>query len=101
MIAGIRDLEPELAAHPFLGKGKITVSDMRSRPEHQRCSDEATIYIDRRMTFGETKEEAIAQIERLIPEADKDKIPSKLCTTTSPPTPVLFFQLTSTFSLGD
>lgn len=75
VIAGIRDLEPELGDHPFLGKGKITVSDMDVKtPSINAVPDEATIYIDRRMTFGETKEEAIAQIERLIPEADKDKI---------------------------
>lgn len=28
VIAGIRDLEPKLGDHEFLGHGKITVSDM-------------------------------------------------------------------------
>lgn len=32
VIAGIRDLEPELGDHDFLGHGKITVSDMEVRP---------------------------------------------------------------------
>ncbi|HQL10112.1 MAG TPA: YgeY family selenium metabolism-linked hydrolase, partial [Lentisphaeria bacterium] len=36
--------------------------------------DEAIIYIDRRMTFGETKEAAIAQVEALIPAELRDKV---------------------------
>jgi len=36
--------------------------------------DECTIYIDRRMTFGETKEGVVAQIEALIPEEHKDSV---------------------------
>ncbi len=75
IIAGIRDLEPELGDHPFLGHGKITVSDMQVRtPSINAVPDEAVIYIDRRMTFGETKEEAIAQVEALIPEESKDRV---------------------------
>src|ERR1044071_2941468 len=30
VIAGIRDLEPQLGDHPFLGHGKITVRDRKS-----------------------------------------------------------------------
>ena len=75
IIEGIRDLEPELGDDPFLGHGKITVSDMTVQtPNINAVPDEAVIYIDRRMTFGETKEEAIAQIEALIPEASKDRV---------------------------
>jgi putative selenium metabolism hydrolase len=75
VIAGIRDLEPQLGDHPFLGHGKITVSDMHVKtPSINAVPDEAIIYIDRRMTFGETKEEAIAQIEALIPPAFKNSV---------------------------
>ncbi len=75
VIAGIRDLEPQLGDHPFLGHGKITVSDMHVKtPSINAVPDEAVIYIDRRMTFGETKEEAIAQIEALIPPEFKDSV---------------------------
>ena len=36
IIAGIRDLEPKLGDHEFLGHGKITVSDYaRPDPLHQ------------------------------------------------------------------
>jgi putative selenium metabolism hydrolase len=68
VIAGIRDLEPQLGDHPFLGHGKITVSDLHVKtPSINAVPDEAVIYIDRRMTFGETKEEVKAQVEALIP----------------------------------
>ena len=71
VISAIRDLEPELGDHPFLGHGKITVSDMQVKtPSINAVPDEATIFIDRRMTFGETKEQAISQIKALIPEKD-------------------------------
>ena len=75
VIAGIRDLEPQLGDDPFLGNGKITVSDMQVKtPSIKAVPDEAVIFIDRRMTFGETKEEAIAQVEALIPEESKDRV---------------------------
>ncbi len=75
VIAAIRDLEPKLGDHPFLGHGKITVSDMEVKtPSLNAVPDEATIFIDRRMTFGETKEEAMKQIQALIPEKDRDSV---------------------------
>ena len=75
VIAGIRDLEPTLGIHPFLGNGKITVSDMIvSTASINAVPDEAVILIDRRMTFGETKQQAIAQVKALIPEKDRDSI---------------------------
>ena len=75
VIAGIRDLEPQLGDHEFLGHGKITVSDMHVKtPSINAVPDEAVIYIDRRMTFGETKEQVRAQVEALIPEEFKDSV---------------------------
>ena len=75
VIAGIRDLEPQLGDHPFLGHGKITVSDMRVQtPSINAVPDEAVIFIDRRMTFGETKEQVMAQVEALIPPEFKDSV---------------------------
>jgi len=75
VIAGIRDLEASLGDDPFLGHGKITVSDMTVKtPSLNAVPDEAVIYIDRRMTFGETKEAAIAQVEALIPAELRDKV---------------------------
>ena len=75
VIEGIRDLEPQLGDDPFLGHGKITVSDMKVQtPSINAVPDEAVIYIDRRMTFGESKEDAIAQVEALIPEESKERV---------------------------
>ena len=75
VIAGIRDLEPQLGDHPFLGHGKITVSDMHVKtPSINAVPDEAVIYIDRRMTFGETKEQVKAQVDALIPDEFRDTV---------------------------
>ncbi|HAV77116.1 MAG TPA: YgeY family selenium metabolism-linked hydrolase [Anaerolineae bacterium] len=75
IIAGIRDLEPKLGDHEFLGHGKITVSDMHVKtPSINAVPDEAVIFIDRRMTFGETKEQVRAQVEALIPDEYKDTV---------------------------
>ena len=75
VIAGIRDLEHQLGDHPFLGHGKITVSDMHVKtPSINAVPDEAVIYIDRRMTFGETKEQVKAQVEALIPDGLRDTV---------------------------
>ncbi len=43
-------------------------------PSINAVPDEAVIYIDRRMTFGETEEEALAQVEALIPEEFKERV---------------------------
>lgn len=75
VIAGIRDLEPKLGDHEFLGHGKITVSDMHVKtPSINAVPDEAVIFIDRRMTFGETKEQVKKQVEDLIPAEFKDTV---------------------------
>ncbi|MBI3160891.1 MAG: YgeY family selenium metabolism-linked hydrolase [Chloroflexi bacterium] len=75
IIAGIRDLEPQLGDHDFLGHGKITVSDMHVKtPSLNAVPDEAVIFIDRRMTFGETKEGVKKQVEDLIPAEFKDTV---------------------------
>ncbi|MCK6627419.1 MAG: YgeY family selenium metabolism-linked hydrolase [Anaerolineae bacterium] len=75
IIEAISKLEPELGDHEFLGHGKITVSDMKvSTPSINAVPDECTIFIDRRMTFGESKEAVKAQLEALIPADQKDKI---------------------------
>jgi putative selenium metabolism hydrolase len=75
VIAGIRDLEPQLGDHEFLGHGKITVSDMLVQtPSINAVPDAAVIFIDRRMTFGETKDQVRAQVEALIPDEYKDTV---------------------------
>lgn len=75
VLAGVRDLNDRLHTDPFLGQGRITASIIQSRsPSLNAVPDECTVYIDRRLTFGETKEDAIAQVEALIPPEHKDAI---------------------------
>ena len=75
VIAGIRDLEPQLGDHEFLGHGKITVSDMTVKtPSINAVPDEATAFIDRRLTFGEDKDAAIEQVRALIPPGHRDSV---------------------------
>jgi putative selenium metabolism hydrolase len=75
IIEAISRLEPQLGDHEFLGHGKVTVTDMKiSTPSINAVPDECTIFIDRRMTFGETKADVRAQLEALIPADQKSKI---------------------------
>ncbi len=68
VISGIRDLDAHLHTDPFLGKGTIMVTDTRiSTASINAVPDGFIIFIDRRLTFGETKEEAIQQVRDLIP----------------------------------
>ena len=56
LIEGVSKLEPQLGDDPFLGHGKITVSDMKvNTPSINAVPDLCTVYIDRRVTFGETR----------------------------------------------
>ena len=51
---------------PFLGKGTVTISEIRSTsPSLCAVADSCTIHLDRRLTRGETMESAVAQIEAL------------------------------------
>lgn len=63
IIERISHIEPDLGDHDFLGQGRITVTDMEVKtPSINAVPDEATIYVDRRITFGE---EPQAELERL------------------------------------
>ncbi|MAF26843.1 MAG: YgeY family selenium metabolism-linked hydrolase [Gemmatimonadota bacterium] len=68
IIADIEKLNEDLAAtaDPFLGKGTVTISDIRSTsPSLCAVADSCTIHLDRRLTRGETLESAVAEIESL------------------------------------
>jgi putative selenium metabolism hydrolase len=59
----IEKLNPRLRNDPFLGKGTITVTDVRSSsPSLCAVSDAAGLHLDRRLTFGETKESALSEV---------------------------------------
>jgi putative selenium metabolism hydrolase len=68
IVLQIERLNDELArdADPFLGKGSVTISEIRSTsPSLCAVADSATIHLDRRLTRGETLERAVVQIEAL------------------------------------
>lgn len=63
----IEQLHERLKFDEFLGKGSITISEIISgSPSLCAVSDYARIHLDRRLTWGETKESAVAEIEELI-----------------------------------
>jgi putative selenium metabolism hydrolase len=72
VIEGISNLEPELGDDPFLGHGKITDTDMKiETPSINAVPNEAIAFVDRRLTFGESVEDAIEQVRALIPESQR------------------------------
>lgn len=67
IIDAISKLEPQFKDDPFLGNGRITVTDMKvSTPSINAVPNQATIFIDRRLTFGENPQEELARIQQLI-----------------------------------
>ncbi len=75
IIAGCRDLNDNLHTDAFLGQGRITVSIIQSKsPSLNAVPDECTLFIDRRLTFGETKEDAIKQVEAMIAQEHKNDV---------------------------
>jgi putative selenium metabolism hydrolase len=73
VIAGIRDMEANFISHPFLGQGRVTVTRVSSvSPSDNAVPDECRIFVDRRVTFGETREGIIADIKALIPSDQLD-----------------------------
>jgi len=67
----LEKLNNKLKFDEFLGKGSLTVTEFVSgSPSLCAVADFAKIHIDRRLTWGETKESAIAEIENLITDMD-------------------------------
>jgi putative selenium metabolism hydrolase len=59
----IEKLNERLKRDPFLGKGTVTISEVKSSsPSQCAVADGAGIHLDRRLTFGETKESAVAEV---------------------------------------
>ena len=63
----IEKLNDRLPKDKFLGQGSVTISEIISKsPSLCAVSDFARIHLDRRLTWGETKESAVKEIEELI-----------------------------------
>ena len=66
IITAISQMGDEFVNDPFLDKGSIAVTDIHVKtPSINALPDEAVIYIDRRLTFGETKEMAVEQVRKV------------------------------------
>ncbi|CEP67279.1 Peptidase M20/DapE, YgeY [Moorella glycerini] len=66
IIKGISQMGDEFIDDPFLGKGSIAVTDIHCKtPSINALPDECFIYIDRRLTFGETQEMAVEQVRKV------------------------------------
>ena len=67
----IERLNERLRVDPFLGKGTVTISEVKSSsPSLCAVADEAGIHLDRRLTAGETKESALAEVREAARRAD-------------------------------
>jgi putative selenium metabolism hydrolase len=62
----IEDLNERLSADPFLGKGTVVVSKVEAQtPSLNAVPDGCTIFLDRRLTIGESVESARGELESL------------------------------------
>ena len=63
----VEDLNERLAVDEFLGKGTIVVSKVDVHgPSQCAVPDQGSIYMDRRLTWGETAEVALDQVRRAM-----------------------------------
>ena len=69
----IKEMNHQLKGDDFLGKGSIAVTEIKSdSPALCAIADYSSIYIDRRLTMGETKESAIRQLNELMKESNPE-----------------------------
>ena len=63
----IEELHERLKDDDFLGKGSIAVTEMTSSgPSLCAIPDAARLHLDRRLTWGETKESAVAEVKAAL-----------------------------------
>jgi putative selenium metabolism hydrolase len=79
IITQIRELDRRMrfgmGYHPVQGYPSIAVTDVEARTASLNAvPDQFTIYIDRRITSSEPRDEVIAQIKGLIPDYLQDEI---------------------------
>ncbi|MFO7895889.1 MAG: YgeY family selenium metabolism-linked hydrolase [Candidatus Cloacimonadales bacterium] len=73
IVTEIEKLNDRLQHDDFLGKGTITTSIFESgSPSQCAVADFAKIQLDRRLTWGETKESAVAELEDCCRRAEVD-----------------------------
>lgn len=66
IVKDVERLNTRLKDDPFLGKGTVAISDICSTsPSLCAVADSSTVHLDRRLTYGETIDSAVAEIECL------------------------------------
>jgi len=66
IVADIERLNDRLSGEPFLGKGTVTIAEIRSTsPSLCAVADSATIHLDRRLAATDTMESALSEIRSL------------------------------------
>jgi len=74
LVAEVEKLNARLKEDPFLGKGTIAVTQIRSlSPSLCAVPGACSVHLDRRLTAGETKESAVAEV-RALPGAENAEI---------------------------
>jgi putative selenium metabolism hydrolase len=69
----IEKLNERLTTDEFLGKGSVTITEFISgSPSLCAVADYAKIHLDRRLTWGETKESAVAEIREILGDQDAE-----------------------------
>ncbi len=69
----IEKLNERLMGDEFLGKGSVALSEFVSgSPSLCAVADYAKIHLDRRLTWGETKESAVAEIKEILKDMDAE-----------------------------
>ncbi len=73
---GIAELHKRLRVDEFLGKGSVAPTIIESRsPSQCAIPDFCMLYLDRRLTWGETKETAIAEVREVVGEEPEIIVP--------------------------
>jgi putative selenium metabolism hydrolase len=69
LVREIELLNTRLKDDPFLGKGTIAVTEIRSMsPSLCAVPGACSIHLDRRLTAGETRDSALAEVQAIVPE---------------------------------
>ncbi|MEW6376390.1 MAG: YgeY family selenium metabolism-linked hydrolase [Thermodesulfobacteriota bacterium] len=69
----IKALNEKLKTDAFLGKGSVTITEFVSKsPSLCAVADYAKIHVDRRLTWGEMKESAVAEIEEIVEDVNAE-----------------------------
>ncbi len=73
LVEEVEKLNDRLPSDPFLGKGSIAVTEIRSlSPSLCAVPGACSIHLDRRLTVGDTKESAVAEVRGLPGAGDAE-----------------------------